>query len=152
VESVKARSKTIHKECMLFGGCYARVLRSKRTGVSPGDIIRMATGVFNGIDMNNASDDCGKPFKCIDAWEVLRKHEKFMVSADGRSGGSEPVNMAGTSEKEDHSSPGASHNVITGDAKTVTLKDEIRPPGRKRAKDLLQRQRDSAKKLRLAAE
>ena len=63
---------------MLFYDCYARVARSKQAGVSPEDMIRMSTGLFNGIDMGRVDDDCGKPFRFLQAWDVLQHHEKFM--------------------------------------------------------------------------
>ena len=65
MDSVKTRCRTIHKECMRFAACHARVVRSHPTCVSIGDIVNMATALYNGIEINGVEDDCGKPFRFI---------------------------------------------------------------------------------------
>ena len=108
--SVKARCK-----CMLFSGCYARVASSKPTGVSAEDMIRMSTGLFNVIDMGRVDDDCGKPFRFLQAWDVLQHHEKFMSALS-------------LSSKAHKSDPGISAEVTRSTnedaASTVGVKNE----------------------------
>ena len=71
IESVRIRCKTVHKQCMPFWSFHARICRSKPTEVSPNDIIKMATALYNGFQIDNIADDSGKPFKFEIAWRVL---------------------------------------------------------------------------------
>lgn len=142
LKSLKTRCRAIQKECMSFGGCYARVVRSKPTGVSSSDLIRMATALFNGVDITNASDDCGKPFRFLQAWEVLKTHEKFMAGAE------KPESAQTPPEGED----GGTENSTQEPNGDVKKPSESRPVGRRRAKNALQVQKDSKEKLCLASE
>ena len=151
VASVKARCKAIQKGCMLFSGCYARVARFKPTGMSLQDMIRMSTGLFNGIDIGRVDDDCGKPLRFQQVWDVLRHHEKFMyglslppkahtadpgISAEvTRSTNEDAASTVGVKHEEKHSTSGSA-----------------RPTKRKRAKEKMRKDRDAAKKMNLAAE
>eukprot|EP00171_Calliarthron_tuberculosum_P022798 IDg22798t1 len=55
---------------MKLNGCVVSVRLSKPTGVND----RMATGLFNGVHMNNATDAPGKRFKYLGAWQIFRSH------------------------------------------------------------------------------
>jgi len=137
-ESIRARSKAIHKECMLFSGCYARVVRAMHTGVSARDLISMATALLNGVEMSEAQEDYGKPFRFLSAWEVLRHHEKFAAAMTASTSAAES-----SKERE---------KVDESDAKTESVPLVERPIGRRRAKEALHKNEDSKKKLRLAVE
>ena len=69
IESVKTRSRAIQKECMRFSGRHVRVVRLQPTGASTGDILNMAAALYNNLEMVNYRDDCGKPFRFMQAWE-----------------------------------------------------------------------------------
>ena len=77
-QSLKARCKSLHKEGMISNGCYARLVCQNPTGVSPTDLVRLEAGVFNGIDVCRVKDDCGVPYRYLNAWEVLKSHEKYV--------------------------------------------------------------------------
>lgn len=51
MESIIKRCRAIHKECMAFSGCFARVVRLNPSGTSGADIEKMATAFYNGIEM-----------------------------------------------------------------------------------------------------
>ena len=91
LESVKSRVKLVSKSCVKFSACFASVKRSKPTGVSEEDLIRMATAIYNGKTIARPCDDVGKPFKFIRAWQILRNHEKFNVANSTQSQGTYDV-------------------------------------------------------------
>jgi hypothetical protein len=47
------------------------------TGSSPDELISLTTGMYNGIHMKSEMDNCGAPFKMLEAWRVLRSSPKF---------------------------------------------------------------------------
>lgn len=63
IESVKKRAKLINKASVLFVVCYLRLLRMKPTGVSVENMFKITTAIYNLVDMNSVSDDCGPLFK-----------------------------------------------------------------------------------------
>lgn len=149
-ESVKKRSKLINRSCVAFGGCVARVHRMKPTGTSPDDLNNLATALYNEVDVCNANDDCGAPFKFMMAWRVLCEHPKFMMEAEnsGDSAGGQHGVVAG----EDGSSNADITEGGGGDASTDRSdeKGSKRPVGRRKAKDDAKRDEMACKKLRLA--
>jgi hypothetical protein len=84
MENVRSRHKQLLREVMKFSACYWRVKRSNPTGVSEKDIERLATGIYNQKQMSHPADDCGKEFRFLIAWGVLRNNPKFC-------GGSEAI-------------------------------------------------------------
>jgi hypothetical protein len=84
MESVSSRHKQLHREVIKFSACYWRVKRSNPTGVSEKCIERLATGIYNQKEMSHPDDACGKDFKFVLAWGVLRNYPKFC-------GGSEAI-------------------------------------------------------------
>ena len=89
MKSIKTRCKTIHKECMRFAGRHAGIMRSYPTSIFMEDIVNMATALYNGMKINGLQNECGKPFRFIQSWRILRKHEKYMgggeVSKEGNT-------------------------------------------------------------------
>jgi hypothetical protein len=49
----------------------------KPTGSSPDRLISLTTGMYNGIHMKNEMENCGAPFKMLEAWRVLRSSPKL---------------------------------------------------------------------------
>jgi hypothetical protein len=77
VESIKSRWSTIQRNVQKFNGCYLATNRMKPTGSSPDGLIRLATGMYNGIHMQNEVDNCEATFKMLAAWKLLRSSPKF---------------------------------------------------------------------------
>lgn len=55
------------------------IFRSQLTGVSPTAITKMATALYNGVQIDNFDGDCGKYYKYIPAWTVLRGHQNVFL-------------------------------------------------------------------------
>ena len=140
-QSLKARCKSLHKECMIFNGCYARLVRQSPTGVSPNDLIRISTGVFNGIDMCQVTDNCRLPFRYLNAWEVLKSHDKYVYAYQNVLDGARGDGSSKTSKEEQNEN--SSDDTI--DSSDCRLKDPKRPIGRKRAKDQLRKGEETKK-------
>lgn len=49
LESLKVSCRAMRKECILFASCHVRIVRSNLTGISSSDMVRMETGVYNGV-------------------------------------------------------------------------------------------------------
>lgn len=143
-ESIRARTKTIHKQCVRFSGCYIRVMRSKPTGVSPDDLIRLATAMFNDVVVKNASEDCGKSFKFLSAWTILKEHDKFFAAA--------AENKVTSSSKEDENEGSVKKTDSDSNGDEVGSTTSRRPIGRRKAKELQLRDLHARKKLKLGAE
>ncbi|PXF41967.1 hypothetical protein BWQ96_08321 [Gracilariopsis chorda] len=75
--STSTRVKTILKHCVRFSACHSTVAGSQPTVVNDADIIRITTALFNGKKIKEPQEDIGRPFKFLDAWGILRFHEKF---------------------------------------------------------------------------
>lgn len=146
IESLKSRCKLINKESVKFTGCVQKIRRSKPTGVNDEDIYRTATALYNGVNINSAADNCGKPFKFFAAWKLLRNHQKFM---GGYS------NDTPKSSMDDHTPDEDDAAVVISDegerlAKTSEKRSDGRPKGRRKAKEALARADSAVKKLKLA--
>ncbi|PXF43283.1 Glutathione S-transferase T3 [Gracilariopsis chorda] len=87
VSSIKARCNIIRKECMIFNGCIDLLVRQEITGVSREDIIKMTTAVYNEINMNHVSEECGPPFKHYLAWKLLRNLDKYKCAYENAMAG-----------------------------------------------------------------
>lgn len=150
LESIRARTKAIHKQCARFSGCYTRVLRSKPTGVSPDDLLRLATAIFNDISVKNANDDCGKAFKFLSAWNILKEHDKFAAAASEKNDikTSAAPGDSNNGDKTDDIKPDSQHSSAEECGSTASG----RPMGRRKAKEMQSKERLAQKKLKLAAE
>ncbi|CDF40639.1 unnamed protein product [Chondrus crispus] len=148
MESIRTGSKLINKECVKFGSCFVAVRRSKPTGVSEEDMIRMATEFFNDVQIQHPNDHVGRKFKFLPVWKLLRSHEKF-------SGGGHGSMPGGTQTASDGLIAGEKDPFICaesspdGDEVTSTRK---RPAGRKNSKEVELMQASRSKKLRLPSE
>ncbi|PXF45026.1 hypothetical protein BWQ96_05199 [Gracilariopsis chorda] len=142
----------------MFNGCNARLVRQDITGVSPEDIIKMSTAVSNGINMNHVSEDCGPPFKPYLAWKVLRNLDKYKCAYENTMAGERGCrtgdgNVRGSSPED--SVIKLENGTLSSDKTESDEKDaeqKIRPTGRRKAKELLRKFKQTEKKMRLAEE
>ena len=129
---------------MKFSACHMRVLRMHPTGVSLGDMINMATALYNGMEITGVEDDCGNPFWFIKSWRILRNNENYM-------GGGEVSRKSESNKLSPETSvESGAELIITDDVEDSGRK--VRPVGWKRAKSSEQKNAETAKKIRLAAE
>ncbi|CAN8074984.1 unnamed protein product [Agarophyton chilense] len=110
---------------------------AKSSGVSVKDLIAMAIGLFNGLEISKAQEDCEKTFRFFSAWEVLLHHEKFSAAL-------KPSISRTESDKE-------AVNFDNSGTNTEPILHIERPIGRSRAKDALEKKKNSEEQLRLAA-
>ena len=156
MESIRTRSKLINKECVKFGSCFVAVRRSKPTGVSEEDMIRMATALFNDVQIQHPNDHVGRKFKFLPVWKLLRSHEKF--SGGGRLYGSMPSHGSmpdGTHTARDGLIAGEKDPFICAESSPdgeEVISTRKRPVGRKKSKEVELIQASRSKKLRLASE
>ena len=76
-DSAKARCRLLHKCCMKFNGSVPSVHLAKPTGVSDVDIEKVATILYNSVKMSSATEECGRIFKSLNAWRLLKGHLKY---------------------------------------------------------------------------
>lgn len=141
--SIQNRLKLISKQVRRFSTAYNTAKDCKPSGTSADDVIRIATGLFNGKPMKVATDDPGKPFQFFDAWEIMRKLPKFQAALKKDTETVASGSSSGPGEGEDEKvvkSEGFYRNATQDRAK-----------GRKRAKVEKQEDVKKEKKLRLAA-
>ncbi|CAN8071425.1 unnamed protein product [Agarophyton chilense] len=153
-ESVKSRVKLLLKECVKLAGCPAPVRRAKPTVVSEGDIIKLATGIYNNGKMGNIHDPCGRDFRFMEAWKVLKEYPKFTAGFENRR--DDTVHTT-----EDANTQAVRQNgtalVLSGELDATTERTErnakenvkTRPIGRRKAKELQTEEATSTKKLHL---
>ena len=122
---------------------------------SGADIERMATAVYNGIEMQNLQDDCGKPFWFLQAWLTLLTHGKFSFSTAKKTRDGKTF----TGDKKSTSLSLESDAELVLDVATEVLEEapvfsiaKKRPIGLKRAKDVKQQQHQEQtfKNIRIA--
>lgn len=151
MSSIKARSKAIMKQCMRFNSCYTRIQRSKPSGASPDDLIKLATNLFYGnrIDMASINEDI-KPFRFLLCWKFLQDTQKFNIDDSGsptKTRESSNDVYSSDSKKEEESCKESS-----GADEKITESCNVRPIGRKKAKRLLNRADNMSQKLKVAKE
>lgn len=149
-ESVKARVKLITKACTSFSGCYGRVSRMQPTGTNGNDIVQLATGLYNGKEMRNALDDCGKDFKFLPAWNVLKEYPRY--SPVRAMSDKEGVVLSSSDDKISSCEERGTDQSGAAPAEESGKLEGVRPMGRNRAKKEAQKQRIANEKLKVANE
>lgn len=146
--SITTRVKLIVKNCVRFSACHSAVVRSRPTGVSDDDIIRISTALFNNKKIKEPTDDIGKPFKFLQSWLLLRYHQKFLAGESATS-----AKKIIPSDTECHAEEsGCLSNDLSGAEKPGPGRGESagRPVGRRKAKEDIAKDINAKKKLRLA--
>jgi len=105
------------------------------------------------VEIGSVQDDCGKYFRFLGAWKILRTHEKFIVATEEKYQGKKTASNSVKSPAKSIQS-GAElieeHDTANKEQSSGSSRDKKRPVGRKRAKDLKDIQEQRAKKLRIA--
>ena len=140
-ESLRSRLNNLFRAILKFNGNYWSVKRKNPSNTTDDDVIRLATGLFNGMQMAGVEDDCGKPFKHLDVWRMLREHPKFPRDAIFGSKESHSVDVA-VMIGDDHGSSGedAGRRSTQTESARVSISErekeaEKRPRGRKFSKE-----------------
>lgn len=113
----------------------------------------MTTALYNGVEIENVEDDCGKPFRFAKEWRVLSHHQKFMVSTRGSQQGENLYNALSNTGTGD--SGGVANEEGTEQHQDISehsVSFSDRPVGRKKAKMMKTKSKENAKNLPLAAE
>lgn len=134
--SLRRRFDCIKANCVRFSACYSAVKRLKPTGVSYSDIIRLATASFNKVKVAHPSDNTGRTFRFLEAWEVVNGHPKFQVQVEQIK-----KNVGEETEGQNEFAS------CTNSSKTFE-----RPMGRKRAKAEQKKAAGDNKKIKLMNE
>lgn len=79
LDSMRSRKKALFKALVKFSGFYAVAVRSKVSGTNLDDLVKLATGLYNGKQMTNITDNAGPAFKHYQSWTVIRHHPKFNI-------------------------------------------------------------------------
>ena len=134
-KSIRAPSKLISKECLKFSSCLASVQRSKPTGVSEDDMIRMATALCSKVEIDHPNDDIGRHFWFFLVWKLLRSHQN--ISRGGalfRTGSTRTISSGSAS--------GRREPIFSADSTVEDYEITVsrrRPTGRRKAKELEQK-------------
>lgn len=108
----------------------------KRSGHRDNDEIRLATAPLN-KKVSQPNEDIGKPFRFLQCWELLWDMPKIMVVDDAI--------FSNNAEKNPWEK---GTNISTGDEEEKP-KQNVRPDGRRKAKDDLATQKMRSKKILL---
>ncbi|PXF42121.1 hypothetical protein BWQ96_08153 [Gracilariopsis chorda] len=118
------------------------------TGVSADEIVYLATALYNGVNFNDAKNDCGKPFRFRLAWDVSLTHAKFMPAGNGDVGQS-----SAESSLDELGDSNNSGTLSTKNEKSAERqRSETHPVGKKKAKKEDFKVKQKEKQLSPAAE
>lgn len=146
--SIQNRIKAMSTKLRRFSNAYNSAIDRKPSGAQEDDIVRLATGLYNGKVMKSVNDNPGRPFQFFASWKELRDMPKFNVEKSKEAvqiiDGTNPNSSAGRSEES---------GTVQQDDKGKVFYRKIsteRPKGRKKAKMDMREEAKTDKKLRLA--
>lgn len=77
LSSGTTRIELMVRKCVRFSARYSFAMRAKKSGRDEKNM-KLATVLFNDVNLKGAEGDSGKLFQFLEAWQILHNHQKFM--------------------------------------------------------------------------